>query len=192
VAIRCAAKRLIFGFSLLSFAVDVFMPVAGNSFPSGHVMFYTVFFSFLLFFAVTRLPRSLWRAVAVILTGGLIVSVGPSRMYLGAHWLSDVIAAYLFGIIILVFGIEFYLRDLAPRAPTQQEGMVGAHMTTPSKTPGRTSLDGYQASGECRAGVTRAKALREAAPLQFKADWRPPRMSDLYTGESWACETLLY
>jgi undecaprenyl-diphosphatase len=111
----------------LTTLVDVFMPVSGNSFPSGHVMFYTVFFGFLLFLAVTRLPRSLWRAVAVMLTGGLIVSVGPSRMYLGAHWLSDVIAAYLFGIIILAFGIEFYLRDLAPRAPTQQEGLVGAH-----------------------------------------------------------------
>jgi len=111
----------------LSTLVDVFMPVAGNSFPSGHVMFYTVFFGFLLFLDLTRLPRSLWRAVAVILTGSLIVSVGPSRMYLGAHWLSDVIAAYLFGIIILAFGIEFYLRDFAPRAPMQQEGLVGAH-----------------------------------------------------------------
>jgi membrane-associated phospholipid phosphatase len=65
--------------------------------------------------------------VASILTGTLIVMVGPSRMYLGAHWLSDVIAAYLFGIIILAFGIEFYLRDLAPRAPTEQDGLVGAH-----------------------------------------------------------------
>jgi undecaprenyl-diphosphatase len=90
-------------------------------------MFYTVFFGFLLFLAVTRLPRSLWQAVAVMLTGVLIVSIGPSRMYLGAHWLSDVIAAYLFGSIILAFGIEFYLRDLAPHAPTQQEGLVGAH-----------------------------------------------------------------
>ncbi|MEI7769341.1 MAG: phosphatase PAP2 family protein, partial [Chloroflexales bacterium] len=39
----------------LSTLVDVFMPVAGNSFPSGHVMFYTVFFGFLLFLALTRL-----------------------------------------------------------------------------------------------------------------------------------------
>jgi membrane-associated phospholipid phosphatase len=111
----------------LNTLVDVFMPVSGDSFPSGHVMFYTVFFGFLLFLALTRLPRSFWRASALILTGGLIVSIGPSRMYLGAHWLSDVIAAYLFGVIILAFGIEFYLRDLAPRAPTQQGGVIGAH-----------------------------------------------------------------
>jgi undecaprenyl-diphosphatase len=92
-------------------------------------MFYTVFFGFLLFLAWTRLPRSIWRVLATSLAGLLIVSIGPSRMYLGAHWLSDVIAAYLFGIIILAFGIEFYLRYLAPQTPTQQEGLVGAQDT---------------------------------------------------------------
>jgi membrane-associated phospholipid phosphatase len=46
-------------------------------------------------------------------------------MYLGAHWLSDVIAAHVMGFIILAFGIEFYLRYLAPREPTQQGGLVG-------------------------------------------------------------------
>jgi len=107
--------------------VNVFVPVAGNSFPSGHVMFYTVFFGFLFFLAWTRLPHSFWRVLLMALTGGLILLIGPSRMYLGAHWLSDVIAAYLLGFIILAFGIEFYLRSLAPRTPTQQAGLVGAH-----------------------------------------------------------------
>jgi membrane-associated phospholipid phosphatase len=65
--------------------------------------------------------------IALTLTGGLIVLIGPSRMYLGAHWLSDVIAAHLLGFIILAFGIEFYLRYLAPREPTQQGGLVGVH-----------------------------------------------------------------
>ena len=110
----------------LTTVVDVFVPVSGNSFPSGHVMFYSVFFGFLFFLAWTRLPRSFWRAAAMALTGGLIVLIGPSRMYLGAHWLSDVIAAHLLGFIIVAFGIEFYLRYLAPRQPTQQGGLVGA------------------------------------------------------------------
>jgi hypothetical protein len=35
-------------------------------------------------------------------------------------------AAYLFGIIVLAFGIESYLRDLASHAPRQQDGLVGA------------------------------------------------------------------
>jgi membrane-associated phospholipid phosphatase len=107
--------------------VNVFVPVAGNSFPSGHVMFYSVFFGFLFFLAWTRLPHSFWRVLLLALTGGLVMLIGPSRMYLGAHWLSDVIAAHLLGLIILAFGIEFYLRYLAPRTPTQQAGLVGAH-----------------------------------------------------------------
>jgi len=107
--------------------VNVFVPVSGNSFPSGHVMFYTVFFGFLFFLIWTRLPPSIWRALALILTSGLIFLIGPSRMYLGAHWLSDVVAAHLLGLIILAFGIEFYLRYLAPRQPAHQEGLVGTH-----------------------------------------------------------------
>ena len=107
--------------------VDVFVPVAGNSFPSGHVMFYTVFFGFLFFLSWTRLPHSFWRTLLLALTGGLILLIGPSRMYLGAHWLSDVIAAHLLSLIILAFGIEFYLRYLAPHTPAQQAGLVGVH-----------------------------------------------------------------
>jgi undecaprenyl-diphosphatase len=107
--------------------VDVFTPVQGNSFPSGHVMFYTVFFGFLFFLALTRLPRSIWRAALLAIAGLLIAAIGPSRMYLGAHWLSDVLAAYLFGLIILAFGIEFYLASLAPRAPEEQQGALGEH-----------------------------------------------------------------
>jgi membrane-associated phospholipid phosphatase len=106
--------------------VDVFAPVAGNSFPSGHVMFYTVFFGFLFFLAWTRVPHSFWRVLLLVLTASLVVLIGPSRMYLGAHWLSDVIAAHLLGLIILAFGMEFYLRYLAPHTPTQQAGLVGA------------------------------------------------------------------
>jgi undecaprenyl-diphosphatase len=111
----------------LSTLVDVFVPVAGNSFPSGHVMFYTVFFGFLFFLAWTRLPHSTWRVLLLILAGGMVGLIGSSRMYLGAHWLTDVVAAYLLGLIILAFGIEFYLRYLAPRTPSQQAGLVGAH-----------------------------------------------------------------
>lgn len=105
--------------------VNVFVPVAGNSFPSGHVMFYTVFFGFLLFLGLTQLPTSIWRTIGLVLLASLIVLIGPSRMYLGAHWLSDVIAAHLLGLIILTFGIEFYLLHLAPRVPAQQEGLIG-------------------------------------------------------------------
>lgn len=94
--------------------VEVFLPNDGNSFPSGHVMLYTVFFGFLFFLAWSRLPRSPWRTLALVLTGGLVLLVGPSRIFLGAHWLSDVVAAHLLGLLILLFAIEFYVKFIAP------------------------------------------------------------------------------
>ena len=104
--------------------VEVFSQVSGNSFPSGHVMFYTVFFGFLFFLAWTRLPNAAPRWLALIFTGALVLLVGPSRIFLGAHWLSDVIAAYLLGFIMLGFTLEFYLRYHAPTTPAQQEGVM--------------------------------------------------------------------
>jgi membrane-associated phospholipid phosphatase len=107
--------------------VQVVSPAQGGSFPSGHVMFYTVFFGFLFFLAWTRLPRSPWRTLALLLAGGLVLLVGPSRIYLGAHWLSDVLAGHLIGLMILAFAIEFYLKYVAPRSPREEQGLIGAH-----------------------------------------------------------------
>ncbi|HEU5013423.1 MAG TPA: phosphatase PAP2 family protein [Roseiflexaceae bacterium] len=107
--------------------VDVVRQASGNSFPSGHVMFYTVFFGVLFFLAWTRLPNSPVRWLAMVFTSALVILVGPSRIFLGAHWLSDVIAAYLLGFIVLGFSIEFYLRYRAPTTPDQQEGAIHAY-----------------------------------------------------------------
>ena len=93
----------------VSGVVDVFVPEQGNSFPSGHVMFYTVFFGLLLFFVFSRMPHTRLRSLIAIVLGTLIALVGPARIILGSHWLSDVIAAYLIGLLILAASIELYL-----------------------------------------------------------------------------------
>ncbi|MDQ4078004.1 MAG: phosphatase PAP2 family protein, partial [Chloroflexota bacterium] len=89
--------------------VEVFLPHEDYSFPSGHVMVYTTFFGFCAFLAWSRLESSLWRRLVLFVTIGLVLLIGPSRIYLGVHWLSDVVAAYLAGGAILLFVIEFYL-----------------------------------------------------------------------------------
>ena len=96
--------------------VHVFTTVSGQSFPSGHVMFYTTFFGFLFFLAWTRLAPSAGRLFLMALCAALVLLIGPSRMYLGAHWLSDVIAAYLVGVAILLPAIELYIARVAPSA----------------------------------------------------------------------------
>jgi membrane-associated phospholipid phosphatase len=81
--------------------VDVFEVLTSYSFPSGHVMFYTILFGFLWYVAYTMLKRSLLRSFLLALLGGLILFVGVSRIFLGQHWASDVLGAYLLGSVIL-------------------------------------------------------------------------------------------
>jgi undecaprenyl-diphosphatase len=88
--------------------VWVYRPEAGYAFPSGHVMFYSVFFGFLLFLAWRYLRPGWPRGVVVALLAALILLVGFSRIYLGAHWLSDVVAGYLVGGLVLWAAIEVY------------------------------------------------------------------------------------
>jgi undecaprenyl-diphosphatase len=81
-----------------------------QSFPSGHVIFFVEFFGFLFFLSYVLLERGLLRRVALGVLGLLIALVGVSRIYLGAHWPSDVTGAYLAGGIWLMLCIEAYRR----------------------------------------------------------------------------------
>lgn len=106
--------------------VHVFRILNSYSFPSGHVMFYVGFFGYLWFLAYTLLKQSRWRTFLLGIYGILILMVGPSRIYLGQHWPSDVLGAYLLGSLTLVAIIQFYRwgktryfvhQPVAPEAP---------------------------------------------------------------------------
>jgi undecaprenyl-diphosphatase len=88
--------------------VDVFAVLTSYSFPSGHVMFYTILFGFVWYLAYTLLKRSLPRSLLLGLLGGFILLIGVSRIYLGQHWASDVLGAYLLGSLMLTGIILFY------------------------------------------------------------------------------------
>jgi len=91
----------------------LFLNFNQTSFPSGHVVHYVVFFGFLLavMFVKKKIP-SFWRIVIGIFSAFLIFTISISRIYLGAHWVTDVIGGYLFGFIYLGIILKFYLKDL--------------------------------------------------------------------------------
>ena len=87
----------------------VYATLTGYSFPSGHVMFYFSFFGFIWFLAFSLLKPSLKRTLPLVFFGCLIVLIGFSRIYLGEHWASDVLGAYLLSSLTLVAIIQTYI-----------------------------------------------------------------------------------
>jgi membrane-associated phospholipid phosphatase len=90
--------------------VTVINQLKDYSFPSGHELFYSTFFGFLLFLAYTLLKHSWWRTGLLIILVGMVALIGPSRIYVGQHWASDVIAAYLLGSVWLGLSVLIYRR----------------------------------------------------------------------------------
>lgn len=88
--------------------VSVLATLNSYSFPSGHVMFYICFFGFIWFLAFSLMKPSILRGVLLVIFGGLVILIGPSRIYSGEHWASDVVGAYLLATLTLVVIIWFY------------------------------------------------------------------------------------
>lgn len=67
------------------------------SFPSDHAVMSTVVYGFLAWLLLRRAPPA-WKRTGGIAVVALIALIGFSRVYLGAHWLSDVLGGLAFGV----------------------------------------------------------------------------------------------
>lgn len=85
---------------------------AGYSFPSGHTLTATVVFGTLALYLFTRKKNFRTRVVVVCLAILVVLMVASSRIYLGAHYLTDVLAAITEGVawISLCFTLVSWLR----------------------------------------------------------------------------------
>jgi undecaprenyl-diphosphatase len=89
----------------------ILLKVSQTGFPSGHVVHYVVFFGFFLAIMVAGKKIALfWRYFVGSLSAFLILTVSFSRIYLGAHWATDVIGGYLFGFIYLGVILKYYFK----------------------------------------------------------------------------------
>jgi undecaprenyl-diphosphatase len=74
------------------------------SFPSGHTMYAVAFYGLLFYIIImqTKKYQTHWTIVSIV----FILLLGFSRLYLGVHFLSDVIAGYLLGILWLFLSVS--------------------------------------------------------------------------------------
>ena len=93
--------------------VRVTSDLAEASFPSGHVVHYVTFYGFLFYLVFIHLKQRWFRTALLTLLAGVILLVGPSRIYMGHHWPSDVGGAYLVGTLWLGVIIVAYLETKA-------------------------------------------------------------------------------
>lgn len=89
--------------------VRILFPEPGDSsFPSGHAMGSVIVYGFLAYLTWTFLtdqPRRRFWTVVLALTP---VGISLSRIYIGVHWFSDVIGAWMFGLVVLLIFAELY------------------------------------------------------------------------------------
>lgn len=76
-------------------------------FPSGHTLSAVVFFGLLAYLACAATTRRRWRCAAVGSTASLVAAVALSRLYLEAHWITDVAGGFAVGLAYLLFVIRF-------------------------------------------------------------------------------------
>ena len=84
----------------------IFVAPSGYSYPSGHAMASTVVYGCAAFFLARLLPHfsALIRTAVIV----IVFFIGLSRIYLDAHWPTDVLAGFAIGGLVLAAVIKWY------------------------------------------------------------------------------------
>ncbi len=112
------------------------------SFPSGHSLVAMCFYGVLAHLVNSRIPHGLIRAAIWAFAAVMVLLIGFSRVYLGVHYASDVIAGYAAGVV-------WVLTIVLVERPMRQSRSPGLN-TTPQERFGRR-LYGENAYGHCAA-----------------------------------------
>lgn len=79
---------------------------SGFSYPSGHAMVSMAYFGFIAYLLYKKLKNKLTKSILIITLILTILLIGFSRIYLGVHYLSDVIGGFLLSIVYLMIFIK--------------------------------------------------------------------------------------
>ena len=78
----------------------------GYSFPSGHSMISMAFYGYLIYLIYKYVKNKYIKWISIVLLSILICTIGISRIYLGVHYVSDVLGGFLISISYLVIFIS--------------------------------------------------------------------------------------
>lgn len=79
---------------------------AGYSFPSGHSMVSMAFYGYIIYLIYKKVKQPFLKWTGIVLLGILILAIGVSRIYLGVHYTSDVLAGFLISISYLIIFVN--------------------------------------------------------------------------------------
>jgi glycerophosphoryl diester phosphodiesterase/membrane-associated phospholipid phosphatase len=122
--------------------------IGGTSFPSGHVINYIGVYGTAAYLAAFNIKWTPLRRIVLILTGSLLVLVGPSRVSLGHHWATDVTASYLLGTsyVVGLGGVYRYLKE-------QEIDLLDRHNAV--QQPAEFEIVGHMGAGAFHYGNSR-------------------------------------
>lgn len=90
--------------------MNAVIPENGFSFPSGHTFLSLVFYGLLTYFIFKNVKNIFLKALTLVIGAKLILVISFSRIYLGVHWTSDVIASFLLASVLLSLVIYYLER----------------------------------------------------------------------------------
>ena len=86
-------------------SINAEIDAVGYSFPSGHSMGSLIFYGFVIYLVIRTRQRPWIQWLTVALLSILVLLIGSSRIYLGAHFPSDVLEGYIAGSIWLILNL---------------------------------------------------------------------------------------
>ncbi|SPT52424.1 phosphatidylglycerophosphatase B [Actinomyces bovis] len=121
VALLSAGFKLFFARPRPPLADLLGSPESNYSFPSGHSLGTAAFATILICLAVLAPLSARYKAAAIICSAALALGVGLSRVYLGYHWPTDVLAGWSLGVtwpcLVLLVALFWRQRQTASKPP---------------------------------------------------------------------------